>query len=165
MAKLIKREKSYDLKVNFNDICMREMKYDVTDEDYLYNIDTDEIIQIKDKFIKYFEDGYPEVNHNEIDLNLIENSRLMETLFLYYVRRWIERKHYKFVAIAQSPISGSSKGEFILTYEDNGAIKNIKSDAFDNESLRIFNLVCKLNHTSHLYEFNDFDVEIERKKG
>ena len=44
-----------------------------------------------------------------------------------------------------------------------GEIKEIRSDGFENESVRIFNLICKINKTEHLYDFNKFDVSVQKK--
>lgn len=152
------------LKIKFNDFVMRELGLDITEDDYLYDMDTQCILQIKEKFIKYCEDDYPILRHNEIELNLLENPRLTETLVIPYISKYCDRNNIVFQSISQSPISGSKKGCFVLSYISDGEIKEIKSDAFVNESLRIFNLICKLNKTSHMYDFNEFDIEIIRKK-
>ena len=75
----------FDLKVRFNDVMMRELGIDIVEDDdryldYLYDIDTGNILQIKEKFIKYCDYEYPVIKFNEIEMNLIENPRLTETL-------------------------------------------------------------------------------------
>jgi hypothetical protein len=155
-------EQMLELKIDFNDICMREMGLDITDNDYLYIMDSNTIIQIKEKFIKYSEYEFPILKHNEIDLNLIENPRLMETLtYMYLANRLVSS--IKIVSISQSPIMGTNKGCCILSYEKNGEIKELRSDAYTNESIRIFNLICKVNKTDHLYDFDKYDVPINKK--
>ena len=42
-----------DLKCAFNDFCMRELKLDITDDDKVFYIDTNEILKYNDKFLKY----------------------------------------------------------------------------------------------------------------
>ena len=75
----------FDLKVRFNDVMMRELGIGIVEDDdhyldYLYDIDTGNILQIKEKFIKYCDYEYPVIKFNEIEMNLIENPRLTETL-------------------------------------------------------------------------------------
>ena len=41
------------LKIGFNDIVMRELGLDITEDDHIYDMDTNTIIQINEKFIKY----------------------------------------------------------------------------------------------------------------
>ena len=154
----------FDLKLRFNDIVLREFGLGVTDDDYVFDYDSDTILQIKEKYIKYSEDEYPVTKADEIDLNLIENPRLTETLVLPYMHRACARRGSQFQSLAQVPIDGTNKGIFVLYYEKDGQTKSIASDPYVNESVRIFNLVTILNKTSHMYNFNEFDVEIVRKK-
>ena len=155
-------EQMLELKIDFNDICMREMGLGTNDDDYVYIMDTMTLVQIKEKFIKYSEDQYPMLRRNEIDLNLIENPRLMETLtYMYLANRLVST--IRIVSISQNPIAGSRKGNCVLSYEKLGEIKEIRSDGFENESVRIFNLICKINKTEHLYDFNKFDVSVQKK--
>lgn len=154
-----------DLKIRFNDIMMRELGLDITeDDDYIYDIDTESILQIKEKFIKYCDYEYPVLKHNEIEMNLIENPRLTETLCLPYLVRFCERNGVIFHTMSQVPIDGSNKGYFTLSYIAEGQTKEIKSNSYINESLRIFNLITKINKTEHLYRFDELDVEIPKKK-
>ena len=68
--------------------------------------------------------------------------------------------------MAQVPLEGSKKGYFTLSYVDiaTGECKELKSDVFMNESVRILNFITKINMTSHLYDFDEFDVEIPKKR-
>lgn len=160
----IAKSKSLDYKIGFNDYCMREMGFEVDEDDHLYDMDTESILQIKEKFIKYTEDLTPILKFNEIDLNLIENFRLMETLFQVYIGKYAQRHGMDVVGFSQSTIKGSRKGCFVVSYKQAGQIYEIKSDAYENESVRVFNLVCKLNHRTHLYDFEKFDVIIEKER-
>jgi hypothetical protein len=153
-----------ELKIRFNDIVMRELGLDLEDHDYVVDMETESILQINEKFIKYFDYEYPMVKHNEIELNLIENPRLTETLALPYFSRYCNKLGVEFHTMSQCAVPGTNKGYFSLSYIENGEIKDIKSDSFVNESLRIFNLICKINKTEMLYDFDDYDIEIIRKK-
>lgn len=150
------------LKSEFNDKVMREMGLDMTDEGYVYDMDSTTIIQIKEKFIKYCEDEYEANNlrHNEIELNLIENPRLMETLTLMYLHRRINNK---IEAMTQATLPGSQKGYFVLSFLRGNQVAEMRSGVYANESVRIFNLICKINKTSHMYDFTKYDIPIERK--
>lgn len=155
-----------DLKIRFNDVMMRELGLDITDDgnDYLYDMDTESILQIKEKYIKYCDYEYPMLRHNEIEMNLIENPRLTETICLPFLMKLCERKGIMFHSIEQVPIDGSDKGYFALIYIYDGQTREFRSDSYVNESVRIFSLITKLNKTSHLYRFNEFDVEFPKKK-
>ena len=164
--KLNKEEQMHEIKIDFNNIVLREFKLGLDDYDHLYDKETDSIYQISERFIKYSEDMIPILHTNEIDFNVIENPRLMEILFGMWVNKWEQRNAAKVTSYYQTAIRGSKKGFFVLTYLVNGATKEYKSDVFVNESMRIFNLVCKLNHTDHLYDrdiLNRLDIEIVHK--
>lgn len=159
-----KKQNLFEIKLRFNDIMMQELGLDITEDDYLYDMDTMSILQISEKFIKYFEYENPIVKYNEIELNLLENPRLCETLVIPYLTRYCESRGIIFHSISQSPIDGSKRGTFVLSYMHEGLVKEFKSDEFENESVRIFNLICKINKTTHFYEFNKFDIEIKKDK-
>lgn len=155
-----------EIKVNFNDISMRELRLDIDENDHIYDMDTESIYMIKEKYIKYSEDEYPNIMRDEIDMNLIENPRLMEILFGTWIVKWATRKQVEITSFYQSTIRGSNKGFFVMTYIDaNGETQEMKSDVYINESVRIFNLISKLNHTSHMYDLTKLDIEIPRKDG
>ena len=164
---LKKEQQTLELKIEFNDIVLREFGLGLDDDDHVVDLDTETIYQISERFIKYSEDKIPILSTNEIDLNLIENPRLMEILFGMWANKWEARNQnqVKVTSYYQSAMRGSKKGFFVMTYLCNGLTKELKSDVFINESVRIFNLVCKINHTDHLYndEINRFDIEIIRK--
>ena len=153
-----------EIKINFNDIVMRELGLDVDEEDHIYDMDTESIYKVKDKFIKYSEDEYPVIGHNEIDMNLIENPRLMEILFGMWIVKWAKRKNVEVTSFSQNAIRGSNDGFFNMTYVKNGESKEMKSGVFINESLRIFNLICILNHRDHMYDVSQFNIEIKKDK-
>ena len=152
-----------EIKVNFNDIVMRELGLDIDDDNHVYDLDTETIYKVKDRYIKYSEDEYPIIHPSEIEMNLIENPRLMEILFGMWIPKWERRKNVEVTSFSQISVRGSSNGFFNMTYIENGEVKEIKSDVFINESLRIFNLICKLNHRVHMYDVSQFNIEIIRK--
>ena len=161
----LKKADLLDIKINFNDIVMRELGLDYDEDTYhVYNIETESLYQVSEKFIKYVDTEYPIIHANEIELNLIENPRLMEILFGIWISSWQERKGIEVNSYAQVPIRGSKQGYFIMTYAKNGKTEEIKSDTFINESLRIFNLITKLRHTSHMYDVSKFNIEISPRK-
>ncbi len=163
-AKTLKPKDLLNIKINFNDICLREFGLDYDEDSYhIYDIDTMSLYQVSEKFIKYVEEEYPIIHANEIELNLIENPRLMEIIFGIWIAKWQKRKQVVVNSYSQCLVKGSKAGYFIMTYEENGKTLEMRSDVFINESLRIFNLVTKINHTSHMYDLSQFDIEIPRK--
>lgn len=163
MSKIVKKEDSLDLKVGFNDFCMREMGLDLDEYDHVVDVDTESILQLKEKFFKYSEDLYPILQHNEIDFNLLENFRLMDCIFQVYITKYAKQHNMNITGFAQSNIKGTNKGVFFINYKEDGQIKTFTSDAFENESVRVFNLICKLNHRDKIYNFDELDVIIEHK--
>lgn len=162
-----KEQKLFELKLTFNDIAMREMGLDVDEEDHVYDIETESVYTIKDKFIKYSDEPYPTLMHNEMDLNLLENPRLMEILFGMWIQRRAERKGIEITSYYPALVQGSNRGFFVLTYIVYDEPREKKSDVFVNESVQIFDLICKINHTTHIYKAKlpELDIEIKRKDG
>ena len=154
-SKKISDKEFRSIKLDFNDICLREMGLDVEeDNNHVYDIEDGSVIVVTDKFIRYFyEDEDIKVAHNEIELNLIENPRLMEVMFNHYMVKYAAKKGWNITSIYQSNNIGSSNGIFVITYieeySNTGETKNLQSDSFLNESLRIFNLICKINHRTY----------------
>lgn len=156
-----KKNDLFKIALIFNDAFMRETGLDIDDNDHVYNMETDSALVIKDKFLKYRDYEYPVLNGNEIDFNLLENPKLCETL----ANMWLhDNINNDILSLDQCAIPGSRKGAFVLSYLKNGKIENIKSDAFLNESVRVFNLICKITKRTHLYDFESMDIIIEKDK-
>ena len=148
---------TYDIKCGFNDFCMRELKLDITDDDKVYYMDTNEILKYNDKFLKYPESEYTNIRPDEIEFNLLKNTRIMESLLSRFLDDYQRRNNIEITSILQSPNPGGD-GYCAFTYLCNGKTLEYISDNFKNESLRMFNLITKLNNTSHLYDFSIFDI-------
>lgn len=159
MAK--KKQNLFKLKLIFNDAFMRETGLDIDQNDHVYCMEKETVLQIKGKFIKYCDYEYPVLQHDEIDLNLIENPRLCESLALMWIADHISNE---IVSLDQANILGSNRGYFIFSYLKNGKVESIKSDPFINESVRVFNLICKILKRTHLYDFASMDVVINKDK-
>ena len=149
----------FELGNEFNDKVMREFGLDITDDDYLYWMDDNSVITLKERYIKYCEEINPLLGHDEIQLNLLENARLIESLAYVYLKKRINNP---IVSISQDVIKGSNRGHFVLSYEKLGKVENLRSDPFLNDSVRVFNLITKINHTEHLYDFSKYDIPIKR---
>lgn len=147
--------------LNFNDAFMRETGLDIDDNDHVYNIDTDHALAINEKFLKYRDYEYPVLEANEIDFNLLENPKLCESIANMWFHDNIKNE---IISLDQCIIPGSTKGTFALSYLKNGRTENIKSDPFVNESVRVFNLICKIVRRTHLYDFDSMDIVIEKDK-
>ena len=115
MVKNHKKLSLLDIKIRFNDICMRELGLDIDENDHIYDMDSQTIYTIKEKFIKYSEEEIPLLNLDEMDLNLIENPRLMETLFGYWVEARAKSKNLEITSFYQSSVVKSNSGSFVLT--------------------------------------------------
>lgn len=147
-----------DLKCGFNDFCMRELKLDVTDDDKVYYSDTNEILKYNDKFLKYPENEYATFRSDEIEFNLLKNARIMDSLLSRFLDEYQHRTGIEITSVYQSTRAKGADGYCGFTYIENGKNVEYKSDEFRNESVRMFNLITKLNHTTHLYDFKQFDI-------
>ena len=150
-----------NIKIAFNDFCIRELKLDVSDDDRLCRIDeTDNsitLIKYNDKFLKC-PDEYTIIRGDELELNLLKNVRIMDSLLSSFLNDYQQRVGIEITSVFQSTHDKGATGYCGFKYIQNGKIKEQKSDDFINESLRMFNLITKLNHTSHLYDFKMFDI-------
>lgn len=160
-------EELYEAKLRFNDMFLREAKLGTTEEDgYVYDYNTNDILTIKGKPIKYCEYELPRAN--EIDLNLIENPRLASTLAVPYINNRCAMFGYQFYGVSHSISNGSKKGYYTVTYKDanSNELKSFSSSLYVNESIRIFDVICRLNDTIHLYtnELAKMDLLDFRKK-
>lgn len=168
LSKRMKEEKEefFKLKNGFNNYCMREMGFDIDENDYLVDPDEELVLTIKGKYIKYNDEILdPIMKFDELDLNLLENSRLFSTLFQVYITKYMKsHPEVEVVGYHQSNLKGSNSGVFCLNYKLNGdnTIHKLESEIFKNNSVRIFNLICKLNERTSLYDFNRLDVIIDK---
>ena len=161
---MAKKVDMFEISDRFNDIMMRELGLDIDDNNYVVDLESESYLTIKEKFIKYCDNPYPMLRHNEIEMNLLENPRLTETLALPFLDRYCKRMGWTFHSTSQCSVTDSNKGYFLMSYTVNGETHDISSKTFVNESVRIFNLICKLNKTERLYQLDEFDIEIDRKK-
>lgn len=155
------RERIFKTSLIFNDAFMRETGLDIDDNDHIYNMETDSALVIGEKFLKYRDYEFPVTNANEIDFDLLANPKLCESLANMWLHDHINND---ILSLDQCSIPGSAKGSFVLSYLKNGKVENIKSDAFVNESVRVFNLICKITRRTHLYDFETMDIVIEKDK-
>ena len=156
-----KKNELFKLMLIFNDAFMRETGLDIDDNDHVWNMETDSALVINEKFLKYRDYEFPVLNGNEIDFNLLENPKLCESI----ANMWLhDNINNEILSLDQCIIPGSSKGTFVLSYIKNGKTEHIKSDPFLNESVRVFNLICKITKRTHLYDFDVMDVVIEKDK-
>lgn len=155
---LKRRENLTSLKIDFNDICMRELGLDITeDDDLIYEVDTNEVLQYKERFMQYSEEYMPVLKPDKMEFNLLENCRLFDILFIRYLDNYAKNRNWQISAIYNTNIPSSIKGYAAFTIVDNGKSKEYRSDAYVNESIRLANLLAKLNGSDHLYDFNRFD--------
>ena len=162
MGRVVKKVITPQLVERFNDICMREFGFDVEENGHLYSMDTNEIFVYKDKLLKYCDEEDKIVRSNEIELNFLENSRLLEAIFGKYIARYATKYIVYINSFYQSTSIHGERGYIACSYVgQNGIVSEIRSDEFLNESVRIFNLLCKLNNTCSMYDFEMFDILTE----
>ena len=81
----------------------------------------------------------------------------MDTLANNFIMKYAMRNGIDVNGVFQVGNKGV-KGYTLFTYIENGVTKEYRSDMFINESVRTLNLITKLNKSSHLYDFNEFDI-------
>lgn len=146
-----------ELRIRFNDICMRELSLDITEDDKVFDMDTNTIIVYKDKYLKYYNGPYDKIRSNEIRFNLLENSNLLLVVFSVFLEKYSQAEGVYISSYYQSAMKGEN-GYAAFCKEINGGSEEIHSDLFINESVRILNLICKVNGTTNRYDFDMFDI-------
>lgn len=155
---MTKKKITFELKQNFNDIFMRELGLDISDDNRIYDMDSETMFQYNEKFIRYFEDENDILRGDEIEFNMLENSRLAQMLVGIYLDKVSTIRGLEIISHVSSTSVRGEKGYAAFLYIEKGQTQECRSEIFLNESVRLFNLVCKLNHTDHLYDFNEFDI-------
>lgn len=176
----MRRETMYDyitdeLREAFNDVCLREMNLGLTKEDLVYDIESNTIVQIDGLFLRYCDSKYTIINQaTEARFDLIDNSKFMSMLVSHYCTRELNKRNCKVLGINQYITNNNTyRGYVSLTIEPapvmtyNGepvgyaCIKDIRSDEYINESVRLLSLVCKVNETDSMYDLSRLDVREE----
>lgn len=160
---MITENRAISLRIAFNDIAIRELGLEIDENsERICEIcdDAINILQYNDKFLKYYEGPNTIVRHNEIELNLIDNSRLMQILFGRFIAKYSAVNNLDVLSyyLTTNNTMANNPGQFVCTVEVAKKCTNIESDYFVNESVRILNLICKLNGTDSRYNFKELDM-------
>ena len=159
------KEEYLNIKISFNDYCMREIGLGLDDNDRLVDDDVESILKFKDKFIVYNDTMLdPYVRSDEIDMNLLENYKLMELLFQVYITKYRSINPIDVKGFLQRAVTGTDKVVFSLMYLDHetNLIKHMESDPYRNGCVSIFNLICKLAKRDNIYDFEKLDIMIDK---
>lgn len=159
------KEEYLNIKISFNDYCMREMGFGLDDNDHLVDEDIETILRFKEKYIVYNDITLdPYVRGDEIDMNLLENYKLMELLFQAFITKYIVTHPMDVRGFLQRTVNGTDKVVFSLMYLDpsTNLIKHYESNSYRNGCVSIFNLVCKLVEREHIYDFDKLDIIIDK---
>lgn len=158
LKEIKRREELTDLKINFNSICIRELGLDYDEETNLvYEIDGKKILQYREKFMEYSEMYSPLLRPDRMEFNLLENCRLFDILFARYLDKYASRNGLTISSIYTTNIPASTRGYYAFTILQNGKSIEYASDPYVNESIRLLNLLTKINKSTHLYDFEKFD--------
>lgn len=162
-----------DLREIFNDVCLREMGLDITNEGLVYDTESNTIMQFDGLFLKYCPSKYTIINQSlEVRFTLIENPKLMSMLASWYCTKELTKKGYKVLGLNQYIVNPQKYlGYVTLAIEPNSpamkyngqiaayiSVKDIASDSYVNESVRLLSLICKVNGTSEMYDLSALDV-------
>lgn len=149
-----------ELRIRFNQFCTTELGFDIDEQtERLYDLDTDELVVINEKFIKDYEGEYSDIRYyaNDTKLLLLDNAGLLTALFMIYLGKF--NGTMDVLTFQHSTSTKGDSGKFSCTIKGvNGINEIIESDSFMNESVRIFNIICKINKTVMRYNFKEFDV-------
>lgn len=147
-----------ELRIRFNDICMRELNLDVTEDNQIFDIKTQSILEYKDGVtLVYYEQENQYLRPNQYAMNLLENPRLLNILTGIFLESYSKQYNVYFTSLYTTNVT-SITGYAACTKLENGVNKEIRSAIFMNESVRLLHLICTLKHTTNLYNFNMFDV-------
>ena len=160
---MITDERAISLRMAFNDIAIRELDLEVDENsNRIYEVGdgTINLLQYNDRFLKYYEGPNTIVRQNEMELNLLDNNRLMQILFGRFIVKYSAIHNLEVLSyyLTNNNTMANNPGQFVCTVEVAKKCTNIESDYFVNESVRILNLICKLNGTDNRYNFKELDM-------
>ena len=159
----ITEQRAISLRMAFNDIALNELNLEVDENSsriYELGDGTMNLLQYNDRFLKYYEGPTTIVRANEMELNLINNVKLMQILFGRFINKYAMEHNLNVLSYFSTTNNtlANSPGQFVCTIEVAKKCNNIESDYFINESVRILNLICKLNGTDGRYNFKELDT-------
>lgn len=127
--------------LEFGDLTLRELGLEVDKDNYIVDQDTGNLLTVKDKKIKYNSETIFRLNKDEISYDPLNNSRLMNHLFGYYTSKLADEESIYIESYFNIPTKDSNKSIMKVKTQD----ETFKSDAYFNESVRIMDVICKMN--------------------
>ena len=147
--------------LEFGDLTLRELGLEIDQNNYIVDQDTGNLLMFKDKKIKYNTDMVFRLNKDEISYDPLNNSRLMNHLFSYYASKLADEDSVYIGSYFNIPIKESDKSIMKVKTDTN----IIKSEPYFNESVRIMDVICKINDSGTDVSKYDFKPFNNKKNG
>lgn len=160
-----------ELREAFNDLCLREMGLDLTENDLVYDVESNTIMQFDGMYLRYCDSKYTIINEaTDIRFDLIDNAKLMNILASWYCSKELAKRGYRVLGMNQYITNKNTySGYLTLSIEGsmgtyNGTaigrvnLQDIRSGEFINESVRLLSLVCTINGTAEMYDLKQLDA-------
>lgn len=154
------KEIPLNMKIAFNDICMEEMNLGIDDNDRVYDETTMSLLLFREKYLRYVDEEYVRYRPDEIEFDMLSTARIMQFITGFYINWFASQNGINITSVYQYNNSDGT-GCAAYSYLENNVVKTFSSDSYFNESVRLLNLICKMNGTAHFYDFNKFDLVVK----
>lgn len=144
--------------IEFGDLTLREIGLDVNEDNHIVDEETGMPILMKGKFLKYNHGPAKRVTRDEINYDPLNNSKLMNMLFGYYSDK-LESEGSRGIDMCASAITPNGKQVLKVKTGDD----SIQSNPYYNESVRLMDVICKLNDSGEDVSKYDFKPEYMTK--
>lgn len=141
--------------LEFGDLTLRELGLEINQDNHIVDQDTGHLLTFKDKKIKYNTGIIFRLNKDEISYDPLNNPKLMNHLFAYYTNKLADEESVYIGSYFNIPVNNSDK--FVMKVKTDDSF--IKSEPYFSESVRIMDIVCKLNDSDtdvSKYDFKNF---------
>lgn len=134
--------------IDFADLTLKEIGLDVDEDNHIIDEETGMPITAKGKFLKFNCGAVSRTTRDEINYDPLNNPKLMNFLFGYYSSK-LEAEGSRGVDICYTTNGPEDKQILNIKTGDDA----LESEPYYNESVRIMDVICKLNDS-------DTDVSI-----
>ena len=126
--------------IDFADLTLKEIGLDVDEDNHIVDEETGMPITAKGKFLKFNCGAANRTTRDEINYDPLNNPKLMNFLFGYYSSK-LEAEGSRGVDICYTTSGPEDKQILNVKTGDD----SLESNPYYNESVRIMDVICKLN--------------------
>lgn len=132
-----------DNNIEFSDLTLREIGLEVDANGHIVDEESGNPITMKGKYLKYNYGPVKRTSREEINYDPLNNPKLMNMLFCYYSNK-LESEGSRGVDMYSTNLFGEDKVVLKAKVGDN----TIQSEPYLNESVRIMDVVLKMNDST-----------------